>query len=149
VARLRPFVSADGEDLILAKPYFQLEDDGSLSLHLVVDDSPAICKLVCVLLEEMGHSVVQASDGPEALAEVEKRVIDAVITDYHMPKMNGVELIIKLRALHRFAHKPILVLSTEMDPAIKREAKDAGATGFGNKPLNLPVFKSLMERLLG
>jgi carbamoyltransferase len=35
VARLRPFVFADGEDLILAKPYFQLEDDGSLSLHHV------------------------------------------------------------------------------------------------------------------
>ena len=116
---------------------------------LVVDDSPAIRKLVSGILTELGHQAIPAVDGVHALEEVEKRIIDAVVTDYHMPKMNGVELIKKLRALHRFQHKPILVLSTEMDPAVKQAAKDAGATGFGNKPLDVEQFKSLMTRLLG
>ncbi len=115
---------------------------------LVVDDSPSIRELVCQTLSEMGHSPFQAENGVQALAEVEKRVFDAVITDYYMPGMDGIELIQKLRQLARFKSKPILVLSTERDPAIKQQARDAGATGFGHKPLDVNVFKTLIARLL-
>ena len=115
---------------------------------LVVDNSPSIRELVCETLSEMGHQTFQAKDGLQALAEVERRRFDAVITDYHMPGMDGIELIGKLRQLGRFKSKPILVLSTERDPAIKQKAKDAGAAGFGNKPLDVNTFKTLVARLL-
>lgn len=116
---------------------------------LVVDDSPSVREMVSALLVSLGHQTHHASDGVEALEEVEKRVFDAVITDYHMPNMDGIELIRELRKLARFKSKPILVLSTEMDPGVKQAAKDAGATGFGHKPLDVERFESLIQRLLG
>lgn len=119
-----------------------------MSRVLVVDDSGSIRKMLAKMLAEMGHEAFEAADGVDALVEVEKRVFDAVITDIHMPVMDGIELIRKLRALARFKSKPILVLSTEMDAEVKRAVRDAGATGFGNKPLNEERFKALMEKLL-
>ena len=115
---------------------------------LVVDDSPSIRALVGDALEEMGHVAIPAKDAYEALARVDERVIDAVVTDYHMPGMNGVELIVKLRKLARFKSKPILVLSTEINPAVKQAAREAGATGFGNKPLDKERFVAMITRLV-
>ena len=116
---------------------------------LVVDDSPSIREMLSELLKAMGHKAITANDGVDALVQVEKQVIDAVITDYHMPNMDGIELIRQLRLLGRFKSKPILVLSTEMDPKVKEEAKHAGATGFGHKPLDVTRFQALMDRILG
>jgi len=65
-----------------------------------------------------------------------------------MPNMDGIEVIGELRKLEQFKSKPILVLSTEKNPAVIAAAREAGATHIGDKPLDKERFRALMEKLL-
>ena len=60
--------------------------------------------------------------------------INLIITDLHMPEMNGIELIREVRKMPSYQHTPILFLTTESQVEKKMEAKDAGATGWIVKP---------------
>lgn len=74
---------------------------GSQKTILVVDDDPLIAMSTVDLLEDLGHVVIEANSGAEALQFVESgRKIDLVITDYSMPKMNGGQLASALRSTH-------------------------------------------------
>jgi two-component system chemotaxis response regulator CheY len=103
---------------------------------LAVDDSNSMRKLLANTLAEAGHKVTQAQDGVEGLAMAQKAKFDLVITDINMPNMDGITLLRKLRALPAFRVVPILMLTTEMDPERKKQAKDAGATGWLVKPFS-------------
>ncbi len=116
---------------------------------LVVDDSPAIREMVGHLLVRKRHIPFFAENGAEALTEVDKQDFDAVITDIHMPEMDGLELIAKLRKIPGFKSKPILVLTTENNMKIREAAVDAGATGYINKPIEERLFNKMINRVIG
>jgi len=101
---------------------------------LIVDDSESIREVVHFTLENAGHNVLVAVDGQDALKFFDGRALDLVITDLHMPVMNGIELIKKIRNETDYKRVPILFLTTESQAAKKMEAKDAGATGWIVKP---------------
>lgn len=110
---------------------------------LIVDDSESIREVVSFTLEDAGHSVISAIDGEDALARLEGvDKIDLIITDLHMPKMDGIELIKEVRTDDKFKFTPILFLTTESQASKKMEAKEAGATGWIIKPF-------VPEKLLG
>jgi CheY-like chemotaxis protein len=69
----------------------------SPKLILVVDDAPQVAEIIEVTLSQLGHKVETAEDGNEALRRFEPGKYDLVITDYAMPKMNGVELAMAIR----------------------------------------------------
>jgi CheY-like chemotaxis protein len=74
---------------------------GSGAVILVVDDDALITLNTVDLVTEMGHSALEAFSGREALTLLEQRSdISAMITDYSMPGMNGIELIETARKLH-------------------------------------------------
>ena len=68
---------------------------------LVVDDDPDMQKLILTALQADGHAVVQALDPAEGLALLASEPVDVVITDFMMPKMNGVEFLERLHLDHR------------------------------------------------
>lgn len=72
-----------------------------------------------------------------------------VITDYHMPNLNGIELTRKLRTLGTYIGIPILIVSTASNVKFKEEAKLAGATGWFSKPIKqnelLPTVLKLIH----
>ena len=78
---------------------------------LVVDDSMLIRHAVCRFLEERGFAVESATNGQEALAMIGTFLPDLIITDLVMPKMDGDELIRRLKAMPETAHIPIVVLA--------------------------------------
>jgi CheY-like chemotaxis protein len=78
---------------------------------LVVDDSMLIRHSVCRFLEERGFVVESATNGVEALQVLSNFVPDIIITDLSMPRMNGVELVSRIRQLEVFADTPIIVLA--------------------------------------
>jgi two-component system, chemotaxis family, chemotaxis protein CheY len=100
---------------------------------LVVEDSPMMRRLYRMVLE--GYDVRIASDGAEALdlAALEPDV-DLFIVDINMPRMDGLELIRRLRNELGMARVPVLVSSTESADEDRRPAHEAGATGFLPKP---------------
>ena len=101
---------------------------------LFVDDSYSIRESVGFILTELGFNIYKATDGQNAISFLDGREIDLIITDLHMPIMNGIELITNVRKTENYKRIPILLLTTETLKEKKLEAKKAGATGWLNKP---------------
>ncbi|HKB55739.1 MAG TPA: response regulator [Ramlibacter sp.] len=103
---------------------------------LVVDDTRSMRKMVSAVLQTAGYSVEEAGDGVEALELARERVFDLVVTDQNMPRMDGVSLIRALRSLSAYDPVALLVLSTEVNPELKQQGREAGATGWMAKPFD-------------
>lgn len=101
---------------------------------LIVDDSESIREVVSFTLENEGYNVLSGIDGLDALEKLEGKEIDLVITDLHMPRLDGIGLIKEIRQKEAYQRVPILFLTTESQAAKKMEAKEAGATGWIIKP---------------
>ncbi len=116
---------------------------------LIVDDSVSILELLKLILEQEGYKVISASDGKDALKHfTEKADIDLLLTDLHMPNMNGLELIKEVRKKAEFKYMPILFLTTETKTEIKKEAKEAGATGWITKPFDKERLLRTIKKVL-
>ncbi|MCK7511948.1 MAG: response regulator [Desulfobacterales bacterium] len=90
--------------------------------------------MVSFTLENEGYKVLVGVDGKDALKFLDGQDIDLIITDLHMPEMDGIGLIKEVRKMEKYSRIPILFLTTESQQAKKMEAKDAGATGWIIKP---------------
>ncbi len=101
---------------------------------LIVDDSESIRDVVNFTLQNEGFETLVGVDGKDAMKHLDGQLIDLVITDLHMPIMDGIALIKEIRAMEVYSRVPILFLTTESQNAKKMEAKDAGATGWIIKP---------------
>lgn len=101
---------------------------------LTVDDASTMRKMIALTLKAAGYEVIEAPDGPEALDLISKMDIDMMILDVNMPKMNGIEVVKKVRSDIRHSDTPIIMLTTETQETVRTEAKMAGATGWINKP---------------
>jgi two-component system chemotaxis response regulator CheY len=116
---------------------------------MTVDDSATARQMTGLVLRNGGYEVVEAVDGEDALAKAQGRVLHLVITDINMPKMDGLELTRRLRAMEEYKFVPIVLLTTESQPEKKQEGKAAGATGWIVKPFNpdqlLAVVKKVMR----
>lgn len=93
-------------------------------------------QMVAYTLRKGGYEVIEAADGVDALAQLERHAVDVVITDQNMPNMDGLTLTRRLRASSRWKGVPILVLTTEADQELKQAGREAGATGWLLKPFD-------------
>jgi two-component system chemotaxis response regulator CheY len=116
---------------------------------LTVDDTASMRQMISFTLHSVGHEVIQASDGVEALKVVEGKKIDLVIADVNMPNMDGISLVKSLRALPDFRFTPILMLTTESQDTKRAEGKVAGATGWIVKPFNPEQLLTVVKKVLG
>lgn len=114
---------------------------------LTVDDASTMRKMVSFTLRGIGHEVLEATDGADALALLRGRTVDLIITDINMPNMDGIELTRRLRASASFSKTPILLLTTESDPGKKAEGRAAGATGWIVKPFKPEQLVAIMQKL--
>lgn len=116
---------------------------------LAVDDSVSLRKLLAATLQQAGHQVTEASNGTEALAVAKQHSFNLVISDLNMPLMDGLTFIRNLRVIGAYKFTPILVLTTEMDPEKKKQAKEAGATGWLVKPFDPAQLLATIRKVLG
>ncbi|HYY62465.1 MAG TPA: response regulator [Burkholderiales bacterium] len=120
----------------------------TLRLRIVVaDDDPDTVRTLRLLLEEQGHEVKTASDGPAAFYAVRDFGADVLLLDISMPGMNGFEVAQKLRERYGSA-KPTLIAITGRDSAADRSF--ARSTGFDHhvaKPYEPQQLLALIERL--
>jgi len=116
---------------------------------LTVDDTATMRQMISFTLHSVGHEVLQASDGREALTLAQGRKLDMVIADVNMPNMDGIALVKALRALPEYKFTPILLLTTESTDAKRQEGKGAGATGWIVKPFNPEQLLNVVKKVLG
>ena len=113
---------------------------------LLVDDNKMGLAARRVLLEELGHTVFTATNGMDALAAVEANTFDLLITDWKMPKLDGIELISRLR--ENGCAFPIIMLSGFANTAGMRDDQ-TGADAVIQKSANeVQMLLSTVKRLL-
>lgn len=116
---------------------------------LTVDDSASVRQMVSITLASAGYRVIEAVDGADGYAKATSNTIDAVLTDLNMPEMNGIEFIRKYRADPSSRGVPIVFLTTESDDELKRQAKEAGATGWIVKPFRQDQLLAVIRKVAG
>lgn len=115
---------------------------------LAVDDSASMRQMVAFTLTTAGYQVTSAVDGRDALAKAQGQTFQLVLTDLHMPNMDGLALIRELRKQTAYKFTPILMLTTESAADRKSEGKAAGATGWIVKPFSPEQLVATVKRVV-
>ncbi len=115
---------------------------------LMVDDSQSIRMVVIGMLRKLGEfEFIEANDGSDALALVKEHPDMALIlTDYNMPRMDGVEFAREARKIN--AEVPIVMISIETDKRIITRAAQAGINEYLHKPFQPEKLLSKIGRFL-
>ncbi len=122
-----------------------LASDGGTGRILVVEDDEPIADVLRRTLRQEGHEVRSAADGVEALAVAEEFVPDLVILDLGLPKLDGAEVLRRLRAE---SDAPILVLTARAELDDRVEGLDSGADDYLVKPFERRELLARMRALL-
>ncbi len=114
---------------------------------LVADDLACARTFHTHLLQQLGHQVVTAADGLEALEKLRTHRIDVVLLDMLMPRMDGCEFLRRMRAMPGYASVPVLVVTSEADREHEELFRAAGATAFLGKPAHPDAMQELIRSL--
>lgn len=113
---------------------------------LVVDDEPKMRRVLEIMLQKMGHRVLGAGNGIEALALFGTHAIDLVITDLRMPEMDGIELLARLRAQE--SEVPVMLITAHGTIETAVAAMKHGASDYILRPFDIDVVELAVERVL-
>lgn len=117
---------------------------------LVVDDDRASRRMLARALNEAGYICRESSGGVEALEMVQAKAPALLLLDFHMPRLNGAELLSRLRADENpaIAQLPTIMLTGDGDDESELLCLEAGANDFVTKPINLPVLRARIDTQL-
>lgn len=113
---------------------------------LVVDDEPAVCGAIKMLLEFDGHEAQTASSGKEALALLEQHRFDVVFTDYSMPEMKGDKLAIAIK--EQLPNQPVVMITAHADVLKSSGNSLTGVDFLINKPFLLEDLRQAIVWVL-
>ncbi len=122
-------------------------DTGPAGLRkvLVVDDSLVVRRVMQKDLEADGLEVETATDGVHALEVLEKSSYDIALVDIEMPRMNGYELLQRLRADARYAKLPVIIITSRSGEQHRHRALELGADGYITKPYDIGQLDQMMR----
>ena len=113
---------------------------------LIVEDDPAVGESIRLLLKKRGYAILLASNGKEALQLFRHEMVDLVITDLVMPKMDGIELLEAVKGLK--PETEVIVISAQGTIEKAVQAMKLGVFDFIEKPINPKVISLVVERAL-
>jgi two-component system chemotaxis response regulator CheY len=115
---------------------------------LVVDDSATVRQQVGLALGQAGFDIVEAVDGQDGVEKIYGDTsISLVVCDVNMPRLNGIEMLEKIRAEQPQVKVPVIMLTTEGHPALMERAKKAGAKGWIVKPFKAELLIAAAKKL--
>ncbi|OFX10944.1 MAG: two-component system response regulator [Alphaproteobacteria bacterium RIFOXYD12_FULL_60_8] len=109
---------------------------------LIVDDSKVIRMVARKIMTELGFNPIEAADGQEALNRCKEALPDAVLLDWNMPVMNGIDFLRALRQLPGGDGPVVVFCTTENDIGHIQEAMEAGANEYIMKPFDNEIIQS-------
>jgi type IV pilus assembly protein PilB len=115
---------------------------------LVVDDDPVSRQLTQSLLRKQGYTVTEAADGVDALDLLAKATYSLVVLDLTMPRLDGHQLLLRLRSSAQTANLPVIVLTGSTDDSIEAQLIEEGADDYIRKPLNAQRFVSRVTAVM-
>ena len=114
---------------------------------LVVDDSKVIRMVARRILEALDFEIHEAQDGQEALEECQKAMPDAILLDWNMPVMNGIDFLRTLRQQSGGGDPVVVFCTTENDMKHIREAMQAGANEYIMKPFDKEIIETKFSQV--
>ena len=117
---------------------------------LVAEDSVATRRLLERILEKVGFNVIVCRDGQEALEKLElhQGVIDLIISDIEMPRINGFELLKIIRSQENYAHIPVIMATSRTGQRHRQQGEELGANAYLGKPILAKTFLKPIESFL-
>jgi two-component system chemotaxis response regulator CheY len=116
---------------------------------LVVDDSESIRELIAIGLELQGYEIIRGVNGEDGFKQLQEHSdCNLVITDMNMPVMDGLSFLKKIRSESSYRFLPVLIITSEVMETKRREAREAGATGWITKPFANQQLYTVIKRLL-
>lgn len=129
-------MEGDRREVVFLSDYLKRREGARTYRILVADDNDANRTVIQKILERGGHEVTLVENGEQALDALESSQFELVILDRNMPRMGGMEALKAIRFLYTGKDRiPIIILSADVAPEMKREATDAGADEFLSKPI--------------
>jgi two-component system chemotaxis response regulator CheY len=117
---------------------------------LVVDDSATVRQQVAAALKPAGYEVLEAGDGLAGIEMIARNPeISAAICDVNMPRMNGIDMVSHVKRLLTDVKVAMIMLTTEGQTALMRQAKDAGALGWIVKPFKPTQLVAVIQKIAG
>jgi CheY-like chemotaxis protein/HPt (histidine-containing phosphotransfer) domain-containing protein len=118
------------------------------ALVQVVEDNPTNQEIIARILKRLGYAFRIASNGREALDQLARGGAALVLTDYHMPLMDGFALAraIRKKEAGTGERMPIVALTADAMSRTERHCLDAGMDGFLTKPVNVPALRAVLEK---
>jgi len=114
---------------------------------LIVDDSRVVRLVARKILEELDFETIEAENGAEAMKACNTRMPDAILLDWNMPVMNGIEFLRELRAAENGTSPVVVFCTTENDLTHIREAMSAGANEYIMKPFDSDIIQSKFAQI--
>ena len=116
---------------------------------LVVDDSPTMRQLISFSLKRIpGSSIVEASDGVDALKKLASEKFSLVLTDINMPVMDGLKLVSMMRNDAQYKAIPIVIITTEGAENDRKAGLALGANAYVSKPIKTGDLLNTVNQLL-
>ncbi|MBL4780813.1 MAG: response regulator [Porticoccaceae bacterium] len=115
---------------------------------LIVDDSSSVRIVLATTLKSAGYNVIDAVDGEDGLSKLTGEKIHLIISDVNMPKMDGITMVKKIKAMPKYKFTPICMLTTESEESKMKAGKMAGAKAWIVKPFQPAVLLSAVEKLV-
>ncbi len=116
---------------------------------LLVEDSGSLRSIVRTMLSQMGYDdVVEATDGEEAWTCLHRQAYDALLTDWNMPNVSGIDLVRRIRQDAQLAYLPVVMLTTRSQRDDILSAYKAGADSYVTKPCKPSHLKARIEHAI-
>jgi two-component system chemotaxis response regulator CheY len=117
---------------------------------LVVDDMPAIRRMLRQMLQHLGvkGDILEAGDGQEAWEALQARPFDLVVCDINMPRMNGLDLLRRLRATSQYQTTPFLMISGEVSEDIIAASAESEVDGYLLKPFKVDSLEGRLRSII-
>ncbi len=113
---------------------------------LAVDDEPNMRRLLEISLRQAGYQALSAANGKEALEKLKEEQVDLVVSDLHMPGMNGLELLKQMRSEGELM--PFIMVTAQGEISTAVEAMKAGAADYILRPFDLEVLEVAIAKAL-
>jgi CheY-like chemotaxis protein len=101
-----------------------------------------------LILNHTGFDVIESQDGQQAIEAVRREKPDLVLMDITLPVIDGLQATREIRSDEKFERMPIIIISAHDDDEVRRQADEAGASGYISKPVEIEELKKLIEGCL-
>jgi len=115
---------------------------------LIVEDDPRSLKMIRMILRPYGYSLLEATDGEEALKVARSDKPDLIIMDLRLPKVSGLEVTRQLRQMSDFNHIAIIAITAYAMKGDKEKAISAGCDAYLAKPINTRELPKVVTEML-